>query len=140
MNETITNYALPVLKLFTKIANKEDCTAECEQVKALEPQEIEEILKQLFEQIGKDGFDTKEIVTVIKKIGMVDADYVDDYVTLMAEQTESKIVPLVKKLLSRKPYKKTILSSKFIRRLTFLAVNTGDTKLLAELIQKIEAI
>lgn len=141
METTITDYTLPILKLFLKLDSGEDFTEECEQIKAMPEEDSWNVLNQLFERIGKDVENSERVVEAIKKVGDIDPDYVDDFAQavlfLSEERTPQEKAGFIRQLLGR-TYTKTMFMPAFLRSLTLIAINCQDNELLAQLIQKLE--
>lgn len=137
------SFMLTVSKLVLKLNKGEDCSEECEAVKAFSQENMEDVVSQLLNMIEQlVGKGVEKIVEALKKIGYLDETYLNDYVSMTRlrsfdldlEQSNQ----LLREIISHPPYGKTMRELSFWRSLTMTAINSRDNELLAQFIERLE--
>ena len=137
------SFMLTVSKLVLKLSKGEDCSEECEAVKAFAQEDLEAVVSQLLSMIEQlVGKGVERIVEALKKIGYLDETYLNDFVSMTRlrsfdldlEQSNQ----LLREIISHPAYGKTLQELSFWRSLTMTAINSRDNELLAQFIERLE--
>lgn len=141
--DTDFSYMITFSNLVLKLNNGEDVSEECEQIKSFSPEDQETIVRQLLSMIDRqEGEHEIKIVDALKEIAFLDSNYVDDFASMIHLRSDTsdreQKQQILRQIISREGYTKTILETEFWRTLTLITINAGDNDLLEQFIQKLE--
>lgn len=141
--DTDFSYMITFSNLVLKLNNGEDVSEECEQIKSFSPEDQETIVRQLLSMLDRqEGEHESKIVDELKEIAFLDSNYVDDFASMIHLRSDTsdreQKQQILRQIISREGYTKTILETEFWRTLTLITINAGDNDLLEQFIQKLE--
>ena len=141
--DTDFSYMITFSNLVLKLNNGEDVSEECEQIKSFSPEDQETIVRQLLSMLDRqEGEHESKIVDALKEITFLDSNYVDDFASMIHLRSDTsdreQKQQILRQIISREGYTKTILETEFWRTLTLITINAGDNDLLEQFIQKLE--
>lgn len=141
--DTDFSYMITFSNLVLKLNNGEDVSEECEQIKSFSPEDQETIVRQLLSMLDRqEGEHEIKIVDALKEIAFLDSNYVDDFASMIHLRSDTsdreQKQQILRQIISREGYTKTILETEFWRTLTLITINAGDNDLLEQFIQKLE--
>ena len=141
--DTDFSYMITFSNLVLKLNNGEDVSEECEQIKSFSPEDQETIVRQLLSMLDRqEGEHESKIVDALKEIAFLDSNYVDDFASMIHLRSDTsdreQKQQILRQVISREGYTKTILETEFWRTLTLITINAGDNDLLEQFIQKLE--
>ena len=141
--DTDSSFMLTFSNLVLKLNPGEDVSAECEQIKTFSQEDQETIVRQLLNMLDLQESDYEsDIVNALKQTDYLDANYVDDFVSMIHLRSDSSTREqkrqILQQIINREGYTKTLLETEFWRTLTLIAINLRDNEMLAQFIERLE--